>query len=205
MFHFNNLTIETHPKVYDPSEDTFLLIDSLDISKNDMVFEIGTGAGIIALYCLKKGADVLCSDINPFSIELAKKNYENNKKLLEGSFEIRKGDLFNVLKEDEKFDVIIFNPPYLPTKEEDLIDEDGWFDKAVNGGIDGLEKINRFINGLSSHLKDNGKGYFIFSSLSDENKLKNNILKNGFKYKVLNSKTFNDEELSIYCIKKDRE
>ena len=69
-FIFKNLTIELHPEVYEPAEDTFLLVDSIDISKGDSVFELGSGSGLIALYCASLGANVVCSDINPFSIEL---------------------------------------------------------------------------------------------------------------------------------------
>jgi len=204
MFHFEDLEIETHSSVYDPAEDTFLLIESLDIKKNDNVFEIGTGTGIIALYCLKKGANVLCSDINPYSIDLVKRNYYNNKDLFKGSFEIRQGDLFSVLKKSEKFDVIIFNPPYLPTEKQDLVDNNGWFDISVDGGLDGLRKIELFLDGLDKHLKNNGRGYFIYSSLSDEKKLRNLISKNNFSYNIVKSRNFNDERLDVYCIKNRR-
>jgi len=202
MFHYKGLEIETSLEVYDPAEDTFLLLDSIDIKKFDSVFEIGTGCGIIALYCAKLGANVICSDINPFAITLVKENLERNKSNIKGTVEIQHGDLFSVLKPKEKFDIIIFNPPYLPSKKDDLIGGNGWFDKAVDGGIDGLSAIRRFIEGLNKHLESNGKAYFVFSSLSDRKKLEKIISKSGFEFKIVNSKKFDDETLDVYILSK---
>ncbi|MCK4995751.1 MAG: hypothetical protein KAR55_02585, partial [Thermoplasmatales archaeon] len=61
-FHYKSLLIETHSEVYDPAEDTYLLLDAIDIKKNDSVLEIGTGCGIIALECARIGANVICTD-----------------------------------------------------------------------------------------------------------------------------------------------
>ena len=147
MFHYKRLEIEAHPQVYDPSEDTFLLLDVLDFNTSDRIFEIGAGCGIISLFCAKQGANVVCSDVNPFATDLIKGNYEKNKPILKGAIEIRRGDLFSVLKSNEKFDIIIFNPPYLPTMQEQRVG--GWFDKAVDGGTDGLSVTKPFIEGLN--------------------------------------------------------
>jgi release factor glutamine methyltransferase len=201
-FTFKNLTIELHPEVYEPAEDTFLLADSLDVSENESVFEIGCGSGLIALYCASLGANVICCDINPFAVELVKKNFLVNKDKLQGSFDVRIGDLFSVLNNLDSFDIIVFNPPYLPTAKEELVGGAGWFDKAVNGGFDGLEIIKRFINSVSVFLKKNGRVYFVFSSLSDREKLEVIIKKNNFIFEIINSCNFNDETLDVYCLKK---
>ena len=152
-FTFKNLKIELHPQVYEPSEDTFLLADAVKISKGDYIFEIGAGSGLIALYCASLGANVICSDINPFAIELIKKNFLVNKDKLLGSFDVRIGDLFSVLDSKDCFDAVIFNPPYLPTLKDERVGGSGWFDKAVNGGEDGLNITNSFIFQVSSFLK----------------------------------------------------
>lgn len=200
MFHYLDLEIETHPRVYDPAEDTYLILDSLEFNSNDKIFEIGAGCGIISLYCAKLGADVVCSDINPFATDLVRENYEKNKDKIKGTIDIRQGDLFSVLKPDEKFEIIVFNPPYLPTKRDQRTD--GWFDKAVDGGIDGLSATKPFIEGLNKHLKKHGRAYFISSSLSDVKKLEKIISKNAFKSQILNSKKFIDETLDVYLLKK---
>jgi release factor glutamine methyltransferase len=199
-FTFKNLTIELHPQVYEPAEDTFLLADSIYVSEVNSIFELGSGSGLIALYCASLGANVICSDINPFAVELIKKNFLVNKDKIKGSFDVRIGDLFSVLDSKDSFDVIIFNPPYLPTTKKDLVGGLGWFDKAVNGGADGLNITKHFINHVSGFLKKNGRVYFVFSSLCSREKLESLIKKNNFIFEIVNSCRFNDETLDVYCL-----
>ena len=199
-FHFKGLTIDFHPEVYEPAEDTFQLIESVEVKEGDTVLEIGTGCGIVALECARIGAEVICSDLNPHAVKLAKRNYLTNKSSLKGSVEIRQGDLFSVLNKDERFDVIIFNPPYLPTQPEDRMGGTGWFDIATDGGVDGLELTKRFIHGLSKHLKKTGHAYFVFSSLSDRKKLDEYIFNTGLKSEIILSRLFDDEQIDVYCI-----
>ena len=200
-FTFKDLTIELHPEVYEPAEDTFLLIDSIVVSEGNSVFEVGSGSGLIALYCASLGAKVVCCDINPFAVELIKKNFLVNENLLKGSFDVRISDLFSILDSKDSFDIIIFNPPYLPTSKEEFIGGSGWFDKAVSGGLNGLNVIERFLNQVSVFLKKDGRVYFVFSSLSNKEKLENLIKKNKFIFKIVNSCRFNDETLYVYFLK----
>jgi len=202
IFHYNDLSIELHPEVYDPAEDTFLLIDSLNISKESSVLEIGTGCGFVALECARNGANIVCTDINPYSIDLVKRNYIRNKDLIKGKFEVRKGYLFSPIKPKEEFDVIIFNPPYLPTKKNDLTKGSGWFDVATDGGINGIKITSEFIDKLPDYLKQNGNAYFIFSSLSDRKKLERLIKRKKFQFEVIKKKTFDSETISVYLLTK---
>jgi release factor glutamine methyltransferase len=195
---FKGLTIYLHPEVYEPAEDTFLLLDAIDIESDDFVFEIGTGTGIIGLYCSMLGADVICSDINPFAVELTKRNYLVNQKLLNGNFEVRSGHLFSVLDKNEKFDKIIFNPPYLPTSPSERVG--GWFDKSVDGGADGLSVTKRFIEGIGAFLEKKGKAFFVFSSYSDKKILESYLREKKLIYNIVKSIKFDDEEIFVFCI-----
>ena len=197
-FQYNGLTIELHPEVYEPAEDTFQLLEVLEINPNDTVLEIGTGCGIIALECAHHGAQVVCIDINPHAVKLAQRNYIRNKSLMKGSIEIRCGDMFSVLKPDEEFDVILFNPPYLPTSEEEKVGK--WFDIATNGGIDGLEITKQFIEGLHKHLRKNGHAYVIFSSLADRKTFATYVSNAKLKVDIILSRWYNDEQIDVYCI-----
>ena len=199
-FHFNGLKIEIYPEVYEPAEDTFQLIEAIKVNKGDAVLEIGTGCGIVALECARIGAEVICTDINPNAIKLVKYNYQINKPLLKGSIEIRYGDLFLILNKFERFDVIIFNPPYLPTLVKERIGGTGWFDIATDGGVDGLKLTKRFIGGLNKRLKKNGRAYFVFSTLSNRKKLNKYLNKAGLKSQIIISQWFDDEKIDIFCV-----
>lgn len=199
-FHYDNLLIELHPEVYEPAEDTFQLLESIEVNSGENVLEIGTGCGVIALKCASLGANVVCTDINPYAVALTKRNYNRNKSFIKGRFEVRKSDIFSAIKDSEKFDVIIFNPPYLPTKKNELVGGSGWFDIATDGGIDGLRITKRFIEELNKYLSNNGKAYFVLSSLSNIKKIDLYLFKNRLKGKIVSSYRFNDETISVYLI-----
>ena len=200
-FHYNGLIIEFHPEVYEPAEDTFQLLEAIKVKKRDSVLELGTGCGIIALEFSRCGANVVCTDINPYAVEITKLNYLKNKSLLNGKIDVRQGDLFSAVKSDEKFDVIVFNPPYLPTNSKERIGGSGWFDLATDGGIDGLFLTRKFIKQVTKYLNRNGRAYFVFSSLSDRKKLDKYLFKSKLKTEVVLSRWFNDEQIDIYCLR----
>ena len=115
--------------VYEPNEDTYLLIDALSLEikefgQNKMsVLEVGVGSGAVitsvALLMQKNGnkdSMFIGTDINPLAIACAQRVAEINKvdiKFVETKFADRL---------DEQFDVLIFNPPYVVTSEEELAD-----------------------------------------------------------------------------------
>ena len=199
-FHYRSMTIHLHPQVYEPAEDTFLLLESIQIKKNQKIFEIGSGTGIIALSCAQQGANVICSDINPYAIALIKKNIDENIKKLKGLIEVRKGNLYEPVKNNERFDIIIFNPPYLPTTKEQLIGGDGWYDKALDGGKTGLKITKPFLRELRFHLTNNGVAYFIYSSLSDKTLLTTIFDKESLQATTINTLRCDDELLEVIKI-----
>ncbi len=197
-FHFNGLEIELHSKVYDPAEDSFLLLEAIEFDSGDNVLELGTGCALVALECVRQGKQVVCTDINPFAVRLTRNNIKKNQHLLKGIIEVRKGDLFSVIKPGEIFDIILFNPPYLPTSADEKVDR--WFDMATAGGKDGLSVTKRFLKDVRTYLSSNGRAYFVFSSLSDRTKLEECLKEETLRYKVVLSRRFNDEFLDIYCV-----
>jgi len=199
-FQYVGLTIELHPEVYEPAEDTFQLLEAIQVNKEDTVLEIGTGCGLISLDCARSGAQVVCTDINPYAVKLARRNFVRNRSLLMGSIEVRLGDIFSAVKTNEKFDIVIFNPPYLPTCPDEKIGGTGWFDVATDGGVDGLTLTKRFIDGIHKYLHKNGHAFFVFSSLSDRTKLDTYSSDAGLHSKIVLSRWFDDEQIDIYCL-----
>jgi release factor glutamine methyltransferase len=161
MLEYNGMYINTHRKVYEPAEDSFLLVENLELSRRDEVLEIGTGTGIIAVYAARKVARVVATDINPLAIKCATKNLIANRTF---NVELREGNLFEPVQE-EKFDLILFNTPYLPTDEDEVLDDD--INAAWDGGSDGREIIDKFLDGLCEHIRVGGRVQLVQSSLSD--------------------------------------
>jgi release factor glutamine methyltransferase len=197
-FYYHDLEITVQPQVYDPAEDSFLLLETLSVHPGNRALELGTGCGLIAIECAHRGCTVVCTDINPFAVRLARRNRKRNRHLLTGSLEVRYGDLFSVLHKNERFDVVLFNPPYLPTLKREKVDH--WFDVATDGGRDGLQVTRRFIHGVRHHLRDNGCAYFIFSSLSDRPRLETYLKNQGFSFEICARRLFEGEELDVYRI-----
>ena len=197
-FHYGDLTIELHPEVYEPAEDTFQILEAIKLEKDDRVLELGIGCGLIALSCAQQGSKVVCTDINPHATALAKRNYQINRPLIKGRIEMRNGDMFSAIRSDERFDIIIFNPPYLPTRAEDRVGDTGWFDVATDGGADGLAVTKRFLKGLSKHLAKNGCAYTVFSSLSDRIKFEKYISDEGLTSDIVSSRVYGDEQIDVY-------
>ena len=151
--------LEDHPEVYPPSDDTFLLIEAMG-GLRGRVLDIGTGSGIIAILCARLGADVVATDINPHALRLAQSNAARNGVAIE----VVESDLFDGI--GTSFDLIVFNPPYLPTAPGDITG-DRWLDASVDGGPDGLGPARRFLAGLEAHLAPGARAYTLSSSLSE--------------------------------------
>ena len=153
--------INTDDNVYIPAEDSYLLADNLEIKKGQSVLEFGTGSGIVAMYASKLTDKITVTDINFDACELARKNFEENK--IE-NIEILFGNLFEPVK-NRKFDVILFNTPYLPTEDGYVIDDT--LNYAFDGGLNGRKVIDLFLNEVENYLNDGGIVQLIQSSLSD--------------------------------------
>jgi release factor glutamine methyltransferase len=147
--------------VYEPAEDTFLLADNLEVKTDDSVLDIGTGCGILAILAAARGSNVVATDLNPRAILCAKENAKSNQVLTRLHF--IKGDLFQPIRKKQAFDVILFNPPYLPVKPKE---PNSWLETAWSGGISGREITDRFIHEAHEYLKPTGCVFLIQSTLS---------------------------------------
>lgn len=171
--------------IYEPEEDSYLLEKQVKkyAKKGIKVLDIGTGSCIQALAAYSQNADVLAADINPEAVKLAR---------LKGLKAI-KSDLFSNIK--DKFDLIIFNPPYLPEEKY----EDSATRLFTTGGKQGHELIERFLKEAKNHLNESGIILLVFSTLTGNvEKLLN---KYNYKFKKLDSKKVFFEEIFVYELK----
>lgn len=143
--------------VYTPREDSYLLRDFIlrQELEGKKALDMGTGSGIIALAMAEKGAEVTAADVNPEALKKVGEKAEKEQVDLRTV----ESDLFDRIKED--FDIITFNPPYLPG-EEGVGDEEIW-----RGGEKGVEVAERFLEQVDKHLSKDGSAYIILSSRSE--------------------------------------
>lgn len=126
------------------------------------VLDICTGSGIIACMIAKlTDSTVIGSDISTEAIEVAFKNMENLGLFNRALF--RKSDLFSKIREDEKFDMIISNPPYIPYSKKTTIQKEVTFEPDIalyTNDSDGLEFYKKIISEAPAYL--NKGGFLLF-------------------------------------------
>ncbi len=197
MIEYKGIVIYTHPEVYEPAEDTFLLAENLDIQRKDEVLEIGIGTGLITIYTAQRTRKVVATDINEHAIKCALKNTITNRTY---NIELRKGNLFEPV-EGEKFDLILFNTPYLPTSEDEKLNEE--LNAAFDGGIEGRDTIDAFIEQVKDYLNEGGRVQLVQSSLSDNEKTLTKLEELGFEAEITaNEKCFFEEIVVITARKR---
>ena len=172
--------------IYEESEDSFLLEKYVNKFSKGKVLDLGTGSGIQAEAALKHTKNVLAVDINKEAVNYVKKK----------GITAKVGNLFSEI--DKKFDLIIFNPPYLP--EDDLEDKES--KKITTGGKFGYEILEKFFSQVNKYLNKNGKILIVFSSLTNKNKIDKIINENNFKFKSLDEEKVFFETLYCYLIER---
>ena len=183
--------INTDENVYVPAEDSYLLAENLEIKEGQSVLEIGTGSGIVAMYASRLTDKITVSDINFNACELARKNFEDNN--IE-NIEILFGNMFEPV-ENRKFDVILFNTPYLPTEDDEVIDDT--INYAFDGGLNGRKVIDLFLNEVGNHLNDGGIVQMIQSSLSGNEETLEKLDNLGFIAEIKASEHFFFEDITL--------
>jgi release factor glutamine methyltransferase len=159
---FGNFKFDLVDDVFEPSEDTFLFAENLDVKEGDVVLDVGTGCGILGILATKKAQSVLAVDINPYAVRCAKQNATLNHVRSKISF--MQTDLLTAFDERTLFDLILFNAPYLPSEEHEV---ETWIGRAWAGGASGREVVDRFIPQAAPHLKPSGRILLLQSTLTN--------------------------------------
>lgn len=117
---FYSLNFVVTPDVLIPRPETELIVEAgieiLREKENPKICEIGIGSGCISISILHKisSAKAVGLDISEKALKIAKTNAENNK--VSDRIELKISDVFEVLQ-NEKFDLLISNPPYVPGED----------------------------------------------------------------------------------------
>jgi release factor glutamine methyltransferase len=192
--YYKEKAFEVAKNVYEPAEDTFLLADNLDVRKGERVLEFGTGCGLLAILAAKVGVQVVATDINPAALKCARANAVKHR--VGDRIDFRLGDLFEPVV-GEHFDLVIFNPPYLPVEPEEALC--GPLDRAWEAGPDGRRIIDRFLREMPNHLTPNGRVLFVQSSLANISKTLRVLETSGFKVNTIHKKLPFEELFLLRC------
>lgn len=178
---------DTPESIYSPSEDSFLMVDAIATLSVEgrRVLDVGTGSGILGLFCALRGAQVTVTDVD----ELALQQTMKAAGLLGLSVEATLSDMFS--KVQGLFDLVLFNPPYLPSSVVE--------DRTVDGGPGGTTLLKRFLDGLAAHLKSSGTALLLASGLNDPGSLLEEHPE--FQYSVVAKRALFFEELQVLGVR----
>jgi release factor glutamine methyltransferase len=142
--------------VYQPAEDSKLLADTVvdAIDAGQHVLDVGTGSGYVGTRLQREtDAEAVGVDLNPEACQQA----------FEAGLPVVRGDMFGPFR-DDSFDVVVCNPPYLPTPPEQEWDD--WMERALSGGEDGRAMVDPFLDGVGRVLRAGGAAYLLISTLT---------------------------------------
>ncbi|MEN6610597.1 MAG: HemK2/MTQ2 family protein methyltransferase [Methanoregulaceae archaeon] len=176
-------------QVYQPSDDTYLLAAAAmeEARPEDRVIEIGTGSGYVSSVVQPRVCSLVATDLNPLAVLAARSR----------GIEVVRTDLAQGIC--GTFSLVLFNPPYLPTRPEERIDD--WLEHALDGGPEGRTIIERFAREAGAILAPNGRILLLVSSLTGIDAVRAIFRDEGMRSEVARTQTLEDgEELVVLRI-----
>ena len=163
---FFKLDFETSPDVLIPRPETELIVEiGMELLKGKarpFIADIGTGSGCIVISLLHelRQTRAVATDVSTAALAVASRNaghYEVSDRL-----RLIESDLFSGLESNELFDLIVSNPPYVPTADLEGLQREVSREpqNALDGGADGLAVIRRLLNEAPVFLR--ARGYLVF-------------------------------------------
>ncbi len=143
-----------NPKLFRSGEILAQTLSPALIPPGSAVLDMGTGSGVGAIFAARWARRVVAVDINPAAARCARINVLLTH--LEERIEVRQGDLFAPVR-GERFDVVLFNPPYFRGEPQGALDH-AWR---------GTDVVERFAAGLRDHLAEQGHALVILSTDGD--------------------------------------
>lgn len=160
---FHAIELLVAPGVLIPRPETELLVDIAlaEIAKHNRptkVLDLGTGSGAIALAIANASplASVCASDQSAQALVIAKQNAQSLK--LGSQVEFTQGSWYEAIDQEDQFDVIVSNPPYIANQDAHLTQGDLRFEpqSALTDFGSGLGCLEIIISGSNQHLKPGG-------------------------------------------------
>jgi HemK-related putative methylase len=149
------------------------------------VLDLGSGSGACGIAAARRGCSVVAVDINPDAVRCTKINALLNDVVVD----VRQGDLFAPVN-GERFDVVLFNPPYYRGVPRDAIDH-AWRSPDI---------IERFSGTLAAHLQPGGHALLVLSSDGEQASFLTALHSAGFRSRVAAQRDLINETLSVHHI-----
>lgn len=179
-----------NPKLFRTGEFLAQALSTIAMPPGAAVLDMGTGAGIGAIAAAEKAARVVAVDVNPEAVRCARINVLLNR--VEDQVEVVEGDLFAPLA-GRRFDVVLFNPPFLRGEPYTLLDR-AFFATDV---------VERFAADLPRHLRPGGYALLLLSSDADQERLLEAFTGRGFDVEVVAVRDLRSEVATIYRLRCD--
>lgn len=197
--------LETYKTVYEPREDSFLFLDSLEEELNFLenlqpitIAEIGSGSGVIITAIaqhFKNRCTFFATDLNPEASRATK--FTSN---INGTdVECLNANLLDCFK-GRLFDVVLFNPPYVVTESAEM--NGLGINRAWAGGKHGREVIDEVLENLDRWLSEKGVCYMVALKENKVGEIEKSMYKKGFKTYVVKERRIPGEHL--YVLKFER-
>lgn len=204
-------------RVYEPAEDSFLLLDLLEqelsfITDNTsssstatpIVLEIGSGSGIVTTFMHKSilpNGFYLTTDLNLHACEASLDTWAQNEGKV-GRLDAIRASLATALRPNT-VDYLIFNPPYVPDEivpeQPNDDDDESWLDLALLGGADGMEVTWLVLDSLDDILATpRGVAYILFCKRNKPESVAKTMVGRGWNAELLGERKAGWEVLSVW-------
>lgn len=177
-----------NPKLFQTGEFLAETLNEMSATRDSVVLDMGTGSGIGAIAAAQWARQVVAIDINPTAVRCAKINA-----LLNGVDEkiiVYEGDLFAPVCH-EKFDLILFNPPYYRGKPENMMER----------AFYAMDVVEKFTAELRHHLTATGCALVLLSSAGDEAAFLQLFQQHAYKLTVAARRKLLTEVITLYQLR----
>nr|CAD67788.1 methylase [Tetraodon nigroviridis] len=187
--------------VYEPAEDTFLLMDALEkdaetLQRPAVCLEVGSGSGVVSAFLasvIGPSALYLCTDLNPAAAQCTAKTSSCNRVSLQPVITSLVDGLLPRLS--GKVDVLVFNPPYVVTPSDEVGSRG--IEAAWAGGRRGREVTDRFLPVVAQLLSTEGSFYLITIAENDPEDIITALSLQGLQGESFLSRRAGNERLSV--------
>ncbi|EDR15407.1 uncharacterized protein LACBIDRAFT_301709 [Laccaria bicolor S238N-H82] len=204
----SHLTRRDYDRVYEPAEDTFLLLDALELDANalraakpQICLEIGSGSGCVSTFLAKiLGPSVLylCTDINFHACRCTFLTGVQNQVILDPiNTSLDSAVRYRLV---HGVDIILFNPPYVPTSSDEAEDaqEGRTIEGSWAGGFNGMELTNVFLERVEHLMSLQGKFYLVAVKQNDIEHIRRSMLHSyGLKSEIVLQRRAGREHLFV--------